>query len=220
MSSRRVSQIIEVLRRTKESGTIDDLSGLDTHYLASLGLVVVDATINVDRTSRVNLAALAVTYGASISSIVEEMNWKDFEVFVAHILTENNYRCVESYRRRGDSHTKGMEIDVVGVRGDKILAVDAKLWGVRGGKKAALQSAAQKQKERSGNLANELSRLSEKIPGLKSREYQIYPILVTWLVEEIELHDGVPLVPVFKLNSFIVNMDQYDDLMTSYIGSL
>jgi hypothetical protein len=220
MSSDHVSQILEVLQRTKETNTTEDLCGLDHEYLASLGLDLGQPSLTIDRTTRMNLAVQAVNLGALVASVVGEMTWKDFEVFVARILTENSYQCVESYRRRGNSEIKGMEIDVVGVRGNRIVAVDAKLWGVRGGKKTALQTAAEKQRERSRRLANDLSILAEKIPSLGAQDYRIYSVLVTWLVEEVELHNGVPVVPVFKLNSFIVDMDQYDDLMVAYRGSL
>jgi hypothetical protein len=220
MPSQKAVQILEVLRRTKETGSLEDTSGLDLEYLASLGVDTTKSDITLDREMRFALAIEAVNRGAQVTSAVEQMTWKDFEGFVARILTENNYECTESYRRRGNSDIQGMEIDVVGVRGRKIVSVDAKLWGTRGGKTTALRSAAKNQRERSERLVGELSRLSAKLRGMRAGSYEVYPILVTWLVEDVEIHDGVCVVPILKFNSFVVNMDQYEDLMVSYSGIL
>jgi hypothetical protein len=148
------------------------------------------------------------------------MTWKDFEGFVAGILAENTYKCVESFRRVGNSEIHGMEIDVVGVRGRTIIAVDAKMWGVRGGKASALKTAAEKQKTRTFELSQELQRLFKKIPSLAEDTYTIFPVIVTWLVEEVEFHEGVPVVPIFKLNSFIQELEHHEDLVVSYKGQM
>jgi hypothetical protein len=113
-----------------------------------------------------------------------------------------------------------MEIDVVGVRGKTIIAVDAKMWSVRSGKASALKTAAEKQKTRTLELSLELDRLSKKLENVVKGSYTIFPVLVTWLVEEVELHEGVPVVPIFKLNSFIHELDYYEDLVVSYTGQL
>ena len=42
--------------------------------------------------------------------------------------------------------------------------------------------------------------------------------MVTWLVEEVEMHEGVPVVPVFKLNGFIQDFETYEDRIVSYHG--
>lgn len=114
----------------------------------------------------------------------------------------------------------GMEIDVVGVRGRTIIAIDAKMWGVRSGKGSALKTAAEKQKTRTLELSSELDRLSKKLTSLTNGSYTIFPVLVTWLVEDVELHEGVPVVPIFKLNSFIHELDNYEDLVVNYTGQL
>jgi hypothetical protein len=87
------------------------------------------------------------------------------------------------------------------------------MWGVRSGKSSALKTAAEKQRVRTRRLGNKLDRLSKKIGGLKAGFYSVSPLLVTWLVEDVEIHDGVPVIPVFKLNSFILNLHQYEDLI-------
>ncbi len=215
MTTEIVQSIIELLEQSKEDGKVSDISMLKKEVLGNLGLPNSTPFI-ISRIQRIDIGMIAVNHGASISEIVNHLTWKDFESFVAGILSENNYRCVESFRRRGNALMRGMEIDVVGVKGSTIIAVDAKMWGVRSGKAAALKTAAEKQKKRTVELTSDLDRLFEKLNTISQGQYRIFPSIVTWLVEEVEFHEGVPVVPVFKLNSFILDLDYFEDIIVSY----
>ncbi|MFW9794001.1 MAG: hypothetical protein ACFFEE_06860 [Candidatus Thorarchaeota archaeon] len=219
MTSGIIQTIMEILRQSKEDNVVSNDLKLDSEVLFQLGLPT-SLPFMIYRRQRIDIAMEAINNGANVSEIVDLMTWKDFEGFVAGILSENNYRCVESFRRRGNSLIQGMEIDVVGVRGQIIIAVDAKMWGIRSGKISALKTAAEKQKERTLELTTEFERLSKKLITLREGLYTIYPLIVTWLVEEVELHEGVPIVPVFKLNSFILDFHQYEDIIVHYVGEM
>lgn len=215
------STILEILDQSKETGIVVDLECVDTDLCYELNLCAnQDGTMVVDREKRIDLAMLITEHGVEIAEVVKLMTWKDFEGLIASILSENNFVCTESFRRRGTSEVKGMEIDVIGIRGNMALSVDAKMWSVRGGKASALRTAAEKQKERTFRLTSQLAQLSKKIPSMMKGLYTIIPVMVTWLVEEVELHEGVPVVPVFKLNSFIQDFEMYEDLVVSYSGHL
>lgn len=219
MAPELLSSIIEILRQTKENGVLVQINSLRSEILDQLGVASVkEDSVAISRTQRINLAKRAVQLGGNIAEVMELLTWKDFEGFVAAVLTENNYECVESFRRRGNSSIQGMEIDVIGARVRTIIAIDAKMWSIRSGKTSALKRAAERQKERTQELSKELDILSNKLTRLTSGEYKLVPVLVTWLVEDVELHEGVPVVPIFKLNSFILDFDQYDDLIVSYLG--
>lgn len=219
MSTEMLKILSEVLKRTREDSEILPSSILKKENLEELGLLQTEDKFVINRTERIDLAKRAIQIGARIGDIVELLTWKDFEGFVAAILISNNYKCVESFRRRGNSLMHGMEIDVIGVKGMNIIAIDAKMWGARTGKASALKTAAEKQKNRTQELSVELDRLADKLGSLEGREYQLFPVIVTWLVEEVELHEGVPVVPIFKLNSFILNLHQYEDLIASCSGN-
>ena len=219
MSSEVIQTIKEILELSKEGSEVSDIDTLNEKILGQLGYPT-SVPFIVDRNQRIDLAMTAITQGAKVSEIVELLTWKDFEGFVAGILSENSYTCVESFRRRGNSEMHGMEIDVVGVRGKTIIAVDAKLWGVRGGKASALKTAAEKQKIRTEELSSELDRLNKKLNSLQNGTYSMFPVIVTWLVEDIEFHEGVPVVPVFKLNNFIHELDFFEDMVVSFTGQM
>ena len=215
------STILEILDQSKEIGIVVDFECVDTDLCHELNLSInPDGTMTIDREKRIDLAMLITENGVEIAEVVKLMTWKDFEGLIASILSENNFACSESFRRRGTSDIKGMEIDVIGIRGRMALSVDAKMWSVRGGKASALRTAAEKQKERTFSLTSQLAQLSKKIPSMMKGLYTIIPVMVTWLVEEVELHEGVPVIPVFKLNSFIQDFEMYEDRVVSYTGQL
>lgn len=210
---------MEILGQSKDTGLVEDLDELDMDICDDLNLRVNEVgVIEVNRERRIELAMVVTEAGMQIVDVVSLLTWKDFEGLIANILAENNFKCTESFRRRGTSDAKGLEIDVIGVRGSTIISVDAKMWGVRGGKGSALRIAAEKQKVRTRRLTSQLNRLSNKISSVVPGNYTIFPIMVTWLVEEVEMHEGVPVVPVFKLNGFIQDFETYEDRIVSYHG--
>ena len=167
----------------------------------------------VDRHVRIQLGIYAIELGAPIEEIIEKLTWKDFEGFIAEILQEHDYRCVESFRRRGKSEQKGMEIDVIGLKGNTFLVADAKMWNIRRGKNSALQNAAIRQFERTERLCSEMDVLSSKIGTIGHGMYALIPLLVTWVVEDVEFHEGIPVVPIFKFNSFVLNFTNFIDMV-------
>jgi hypothetical protein len=211
--------IVEILKHTKEENSFTPTDSLQREILKQAHATGTNDMFAIDRMQRISLAKKAVEHGAPLSSIVEYMTWKDFEGFVASILSAHHYQCVESFRRRGTSAMHGMEIDVIGVKGNTLVAIDAKLWGIRRSKASALKLAAEKQKIRTNELSNELHKLARKMGGLQKKEYQLFPVIVTWLVEDVELHEGVPVVPIFKLNSFILDLYKYEDLIATFFSS-
>ncbi len=218
MSGNNLSSIVTALEQTKNSESLHTVDTTLTEILMETGASqALDDSWVLDRSVRVYLAMRAIALGAETENVVNLLSWKDFEGLVAGILGENDYRCIESFRRRGTSKMQGMEIDVIGARGQRIVAVDAKMWGVRTGKSSALKSAAGRQRKRTARLCGEIERLADRIGGLHRGTYTLTPILVTWLVEEVILSEGVPIVPVFKLNSFILEISNYEDMMVCYV---
>jgi hypothetical protein len=211
-----LNDIMRILRESKEDNCLNEVESRLSDILKSMGAhELKSGTWEIERSLRIDLALRAVSFGAEIERVVNLLTWKDFEGFVANILAENDYICVESFRKRGISETKGMEIDVIGVRGNSIVSIDAKMWGIRTGKSSALRTAAKKQRERTKRLCDMISRLAEKMSGLARGQYILKPVLVTWMVEEVVFHDGVPIVPVFLLNSFLQDFAIYEDMIAT-----
>ncbi|MFX1270609.1 MAG: hypothetical protein ACFFAX_02925 [Promethearchaeota archaeon] len=207
---------MRILKESKEDNCIKDAENTLDDVLKAIRARRLDSGAwEIERSLRIDLALRAVSIGAEVEDVVDLLTWKDFEGFVASILVENNFRCVESFRKRGTAETLGMEIDVIGVRGNSIVSIDAKMWGIRTGKSSALKTAAEKQKERTKRLCGVISRLAKGLNGLTTGQYILKPVLVTWMVEEVVFHDGVPIVPVFLLNSFLQDISIYEDMIAT-----
>ncbi|TFG14843.1 hypothetical protein EU537_02575 [Candidatus Thorarchaeota archaeon] len=220
MNPPQLSEILEMLKATKESHLVPIENEIPYSILHGYATQSDDNRWVLDRSGRIDLALMAVSLGAEIEQVVSHLNWKDFESFIARILREHNYECVESFRQVGNSDRKGMEIDVIGIRNRVIVSVDAKMWSIRGGKASALRAAAEKQAKRTHRLGSELSKLAEKVHNMQMGEYVMRPMVVTWLIEDVEIHDGVPVVPVFKFNSFLLNYAMFEDRLKSFTGIL
>ncbi|MHA2425114.1 MAG: hypothetical protein ACXAEF_10020 [Candidatus Thorarchaeota archaeon] len=213
--------LVSILKHSKDGDAILSTSVLMTEVLEELGVLVsTDQTWTLTRDQRISVALKAISAGIEPETVVMSMTWKDFEGLIAQVLSENSYDCTESFRRRGNKLEEGMEIDVIGVRGNSILVIDAKMWGVRKYKASALIEAVKKQIVRTERLADQLDKLTKRIPNLKPQRYELYPIMVTWLVEDVKLHEGVPVVPVFKLNSFLQELAHFQDMVIAVEGIL
>ncbi|MHA1904712.1 MAG: hypothetical protein ACXADL_02440 [Candidatus Thorarchaeota archaeon] len=213
--------LLKILRDTKDNPILvnpntETMSVFDSFAINPNS----DGSFNLERGSRIEMGIKAIELGTDVEAVVSLMTWKDFEGFVAQVLSENGFSCIESYRRVGKALLKGMEIDVIGVRGKTIISVDAKMWGVRSGKSSAIKTAAEKQNERTRQLANELQRVADRVQNMDTGKYELLSVLVTWLVEDLEFHDGLPVVPFFKLNSFLLEFDKHRELMQSHVGHL
>lgn len=212
--------MLDILEQCKEDGRIPHPKEDHIRFLMAngMGQKKEDGWL-ISREERIDIAMALMAEGIDAEKVVQHMTWKDFEGLVAGILERNGYRCIESFRRIGNDEIEGMEIDVIGVKERKILSVDAKMWGIRKGKASALKSAAEDQFDRTKRLGNQLDTVSQKIGGLEPGDYELTPVLVTWFVEDIQFHDGIPMVPVFKLNSFVLELDRYHSLIKHLEGS-
>ncbi len=220
MTTNLLNIILDLLKHSKENEGIRDPELQVIQILEQIGAIEENGLWKLSSDVRIELAILAIQSGGRIESVVDNMTWKDFEGLVGRVLGENGFHYIESFRRRGNEIEKGMEIDVIGVKGNLILSIDAKMWGIRNGKTTALRNAVDNQIDRTERLASQLHRLSEKLTVLKEGEYSLIPAVVTWLVEDIELFDGVPIIPVFKLNSFLLEFDQFQYMLISIVGKL
>lgn len=90
------------------------------------------------------------------------------------------------------------QYDVIAKRNGRTLLVECKQWSGSRYRLSALKQAVVKHKERAlfyENIMNE----------------DAVPIIVVLIEEKIRIFDGVPLVPVHRLNAFIAELDSAAD---------
>ena len=101
------------------------------------------------------------------------------------------------------------EIDVIAVRGQTVFAVDCKEWGKGRYKAFGLRKASEKQEQRAISLKKFLKNNPIAQKRLKISKQEILPIVVTWLQEDLQKHNGSLIVPVWKLNSFLLQAEKF-----------
>lgn len=152
--------------------------------------------------SRLEISLVALEYGVDIEEVCKLLSWKEFEAFSKSVLERNNFSCVQNFRFKHNQ--KRYEIDVVGLKEPLILCIDSKHYK-KSGKNHALRNYCKKQIERAAAFSRELSKMVSKLRMIKWREAKIIPLIVTLLAEEIGSSE-VPIVPFFKLNSFVIEL--------------
>jgi Holliday junction resolvase-like predicted endonuclease len=146
--------------------------------------------------------------GRTIEEILENFDWKDFEKTVSEIFLANNFKVKQNFifktKRR-------YEIDVLAIDERFIFCVDCKEWSRGRYKKTGLKYAAKDQEERLKQIKkflkkNLIARQSMKIDLEKQK---FYPFIVTLFEEDLLKENETLFVPVWKLNSFLLNMEKF-----------
>jgi protease II len=127
-----------------------------------------------------------------LQMVSRENVWQNFERLAAFIFEKNNFQVkINVIKTR---NKKRRQYDVVARRGDKTFLIECKKWAGNRYRLSALKAAIEKHKERVEfyrDITNE----------------DATPIVVTLIEEEIKIYEDMPIVPIFKLNSFIDEMD-------------
>ena len=148
--------------------------------------------------------------GGALEEITKDLDWKDFEGLVSEVLLENGFRTFRNFRF--SSKKRRYEVDVVALERPRIVIVDCKHWRIRLGKVSALKVAASAHIARAIELGNKLQEFARLDVGHWGAA-KVIPILVTLYQERIMENEGVLVVPVFKLNSFV------EELRSGYFDS-
>jgi Restriction endonuclease len=128
--------------------------------------------------------------------VAEGSAWQNFERLAAFILEENGF-CV-SVGTVKTRNRQRRQYDVIARKNGRTLLVECKRWSGSRYRLSALMRAVVQHRERTlfyKSVMNE----------------DAVPVIVTLIEEEIRVYEGVPLVPVHRLNAFIGELDRYAD---------
>lgn len=125
-----------------------------------------------------------------LRKLISKLNWKKFEEITGKIFELNNYET-EVSKVVTFEETK-RQYDVIAECSDYFIIADCKKWDKKRRKKSGLKKAAEEQVER-----------AEKLKYSK----QIYPLVILSCNTSIRLYKKVPIVPVQKLNNFLLNFE-------------
>jgi len=154
---------------------------------------------------RLALALKALEHGADFERICRLLSWQEFEDITVKSLEASGFSTVKHFAFRSGGYRR--EIDVVGVRDMLVICTDCKHWmkGLRG---ATAKEIVAKQVERVRNLAS--NELAKRKLGISARRTPFFiPVVVSLVEAGPRFIDGVPIVPVLKLNSFLSSIDPF-----------
>jgi Holliday junction resolvase len=130
----------------------------------------------------------AVKSAEDLQRVSKEIAWQNFERLAAFIFEKNDFKVETSKVKT--KNKKRRQFDVIAKKKDKTFLVECKKWAGNRYRLSALRTAVRQHKER--------LEFYNRITGENA-----IPIIVTLIEEEILISDGVPIVPITKLDSYI-----------------
>jgi hypothetical protein len=138
---------------------------------------------------RLYAATLALQAGCDIEQVSGHLSWRDFEKLASEVLGSFGYRTQTNVQMTKPR----MEIDVVGVSSGFAIAVDCKHW-----KRSSLSSMAR--------FAEKQAARAERLLGHDGKISLAVPAIMTLHAESVRFAGGVPVVPVHKFKSFVMDV--------------
>jgi len=137
-----------------------------------------------------------ITCIEDLETISEESVWQNFERLAAFIFEQNDFRVKVNTVKT--LNKKRRQYDVIAWKNNQTFLVECKKWAGNRYRLSALKKAVEQHKER--------TTFYEGITQVEA-----VPVIVTLIEEEIRVYEGVPIVPVSKLNGFIGELDNCRD---------
>jgi len=137
---------------------------------------------------------------AELEGVAEASVWQHFERLVAFIFEQNGFRV--SVGTVATRNRQRRQYDVIARRDGRTVLAECKRWSKNRYRLSALRKAIGQHRERA-QFYREIT------------WEDAVPVLVTLIEEEIRVFDGVPLVPVHRLNAFIGELDNLADGFSS-----
>jgi hypothetical protein len=171
-----------------------------------------DNWISLSPGSRIRLA-LDIARAGRLRDSARALTWQEFERFAEECLQEAGFQTEKNVRVKGNG--RAWQIDVVGVRGDLVVTMDCKHWSTPG-HLSRFRVAAEHQRTATLHL---LARPVESmIQGDKERH--ALPVILTLSEPPAQSSEGVVLVSVEKLPSFLSGVTPYDENLPFISSSL
>lgn len=124
------------------------------------------------------------------------MNWQEFEELVKGIFDSHDFQTKFRVVFKDDEGKS--EIDVVARKFGQVIAIDAKKYSEWWHRSSALKRQAEKHLER----CDRYSQFTEE---------EVIPVIVSFIDDQIFDHWGCIVVPIEKLNDFLLNIHTYLD---------
>ncbi|MCS7369426.1 MAG: hypothetical protein NDF57_06930 [archaeon GBS-70-058] len=174
---------------------MDVLKDLEMHGF--IKLIDVDGFLNVNVPDRFRLAYYLIDLGTDVERVSKFLSWREFEVLCSDVLKLFEFHVDRNVKFKYGS--KRFEIDVIGYKFPYIICLDCKHWSE--GRLSAIKASLENHYRKTSIFSlHFLSRSSVNYPR---GELIFIPVVVTLLDYVAGVYDGLPIVSIFKFNSFI-----------------
>lgn len=145
--------------------------------------------------------------GKQIEELLEQYNWENFENTIADVFEENGFNTKHNFRFKTKSR---FEIDVIATRNKMVFCIDCKWWNKGRYKKSSLKTAIVKQERRLDEFQKFIKKNTIATQMLHiSSDSKFYSLVVTLFDEDLIKESKTVVVPVWKLNAFLLEIDNY-----------
>jgi Holliday junction resolvase-like predicted endonuclease len=163
--------------------------------------------VEMDTAQRMMLAEHLIHNGHDPQKVSRFLKWQEFEDFGADSLQQNGFRTVKHLVFK--SKVGRREIDLLAWNDSFLLAIDCKHW-LRGLSPSRARQVAQAQAERAEALAERFDLLKRHgVSNVESRH--MMPVIFCLSNPRVGIVDGVPIVAVSKLISFLYGVSPVHD---------
>src|SRR2546427_9791711 len=172
-----------------------------------------DNWISLRPGSRIRLA-LDIARAGRLRDSARALTWQEFEKFAEECLDEAGFRTEKNVRVKGGG--RAWQIDVVGFRGDLVVSMDCKHWNTPGHLSRFKLAAEHQRNATLPLLARPVENMTQG-----DREQQALPVILTLSEPRGQLSEGVVLVSIEKLPSFLSGVTPHDEnlpFMASPLG--
>jgi len=148
--------------------------------------------------------ALEIARAGLLREAARVLTWQEFERFAERCLEEIGFRTEKNVRVKGEG--RNWQIDVVGFHNQLVLAIDCKHWNTPSNL-PRFKPMADHQRTATLHL---LATLRERATG-SDNDQQALPVILTLSEPPAQFAEGVVLVSVEKLPSFLSGVTPYDE---------
>jgi Holliday junction resolvase-like predicted endonuclease len=163
--------------------------------------------VEMDAGQRMRLAERLIHDGCDPQKVSRFLEWQEFEEFAAESLEQNGFRTVKHLVFKGKVGRR--EIDLLAWNDTFLLAIDCKHW-LRGLSPSRARKVAEAQAERADALA-ERSDILKKHDVSNVEKRLVMPVIFCLSDPRERMVDGIPIVAVSKLISFLYGVSPVDE---------
>jgi len=169
-------------------------------------LALEEEAVLVSPEERLRIAELAIASGADPARVAKELRWQEFESLADQLLVRDGFTTLIHFVFKAEG--RRFEIDVVGAKETLVLCMDCKHW-YHGWAPSKITAAARSQMLRVLCLSRVFQTYTRRLPIKNCRSVRLLPIVLTLADVSSRLVEGVPIVSVFRLRTFLSEVNPW-----------